>query len=724
MQRFVHLAAMAAAGAMVVAGTPAAHAADPAAPVLLGRGSTTDTLSYRPLEHTSRGTVFVTSSGGAQLVSDDGTTATFVLAHDYHTSACTDLFISEPPLTTDPLTWTDVVTGKSGQGTVHSGRFFLGAAPDGWLETVLDETSTPAVTEVHRIVAATGADTLIAQVTDPSDPTSAPSLSERGYVCDAGGYAVTAYGSGQTSLLLGTFSELTTGSSGYRTLASVSDPAEDLDPLAVSGDSAVYQIEDYDSSARNTTVRRQAGHGAVTVHSGGFATAAGIDGGSTAYSIVEPATGLATLYLRAGGGEEVRPAQPTTWQPRLIWPVGTAFELASAGTSGGGLYAVTAGSASPVWPGGADPPSRAAYVPLAPVRLLDTRTGTGGRTGPVAGRHSVDLPVTGVPGIPTAGVAAVVLNVTVTAPSAGGYVTVYPEGVARPTASNLNYATGQTIANQVIAGVGTGGKVELYTSSTTQLIADVAGYYPTGGGYAAPPAPSRIVDTRSGLGAPEAPIGSRHTLAVQVAAEAGVPADAAAVVLNVTATRSTSGGYLTVFPAGAGRPTASNVNYTKGQTIAGLVLARLGTGGQVDVYAYGSTDVVVDVQGWIAPGTGYVPMAAPSRFLDTRNGTGDHLGAVPGGHAITLQMTGRGGIPAGGVGAVMLNVTATGSTRGGYATVYPSGTSRPTASNLNYAAGATIANSVVAKLGPDGAVSIFVNTTTDLVVDVSGYWAS
>ena len=363
-----------------------------------------------------------------------------------------------------------------------------------------------------------------------------------------------------------------------------------------------------------------------------------------------------------------------------------------------------------------------AYVPLAPMRLLDTRTGTGGHTGPVAGRHSVDVSVTGVAGIPSTGVAAVVLNVTATAPSAGGYVTVYPTGAPLPTASSLNYAKGQTIANQVVSGVGSGGKVRLYTYSTTHLIADVAGYYPTGGGYEALAAPSRIVDTRSGLGAPKAPIGSRHTLAVQVSGKAGVPADAAAVVLNVTATGSSSGGYLTVFPAGAARSTASNINYTKGQTIAGMVLARLGTGGKVDVYAYGATHIVVDVQGWIPSGADYTPLAAPSRFLDTRTFTGGHRGAVVGGHTITLQVAGKGGIPAGGVGAVMLNVTATGSTKGGYATVYPSGTSRPTASNLNYGAGATIANSVIAKLGPTGAVTIFVNTTTHLVVDVSGYW--
>ena len=282
--RYGRLLAVAAAGALVVAGMPPAYAADPSGTVVLASGPSAYNLDYTPIEHTSRGAVFETSTGAAVLVSDDGVATTFDLANDYNTSACTDMFVSEPPLTTDPLTWTNVVTGVTGQAKVTSGRFFLGATPDGWLETALDETSTPAVTEVHRIVAATGTDSVIARVADPSDETSAPSLSERAYVCDATGYAVTAYGSGQTSLLLGSFA------GGSQTLDSVTDPFDDLYPLTVSGDAAVYGIDVYDSDVQllsSTTVRRQVGQGRITLHTAGFATAAAIGSASTAYSIVD-----------------------------------------------------------------------------------------------------------------------------------------------------------------------------------------------------------------------------------------------------------------------------------------------------------------------------------------------------------------------------------------------------------------------------------------------------
>jgi hypothetical protein len=79
--------------------------------------------------------------------------------------------------------------------------------------------------------------------------------------------------------------------------------------------------------------------------------------------------------------------------------------------------------------------------------------------------------------VPASGVAAVVLNVAVTAPVSAGFISVYPTGVARPTASNLNFVAGQTIANLVVVGVGSNGNVSLYNASGgTHLVADVAGY--------------------------------------------------------------------------------------------------------------------------------------------------------------------------------------------------------------------------------------------------------
>src|ERR1700722_3719171 len=167
--------------------------------------------------------------------------------------------------------------------------------------------------------------------------------------------------------------------------------------------------------------------------------------------------------------------------------------------------AVAAVVGSVVTAGPADAPTPAGtYVALSPARVLDTRVGTGGSAaGPMG---TVHLQVGGVGGVPASGASSVVLNVTVTAPTRLGFITAYADGTTMPVASNLNFVAGQTVANLVIAPVGGDGKVDLFNGSTgtTQLIADVSGYYTSGTpstpGTFASLAPSRLLDTRVDLG--------------------------------------------------------------------------------------------------------------------------------------------------------------------------------------------------------------------------------
>ena len=109
------------------------------------------------------------------------------------------------------------------------------------------------------------------------------------------------------------------------------------------------------------------------------------------------------------------------------------------------------------------PPARTKFTPVTPTRLMDTRSGLGVRKGPVGAGGVVSLPVTGVSGVPATGVTAVVLNVTATGPTAGSFVTVYPDGKARPAVSNLNFTAGETIPNLVVVPV-VDGKVDFSTS--------------------------------------------------------------------------------------------------------------------------------------------------------------------------------------------------------------------------------------------------------------------
>lgn len=375
------------------------------------------------------------------------------------------------------------------------------------------------------------------------------------------------------------------------------------------------------------------------------------------------------------------------------------------------------------------------YVALtAPQRLLDTRVGQPTADGQSAGigrrtaTSTLQLQVAGRVGLP-ADVSAVVLNVTVTEPTAAGFVTVFPCGQTLPTASNLNYAPGQTVPNAVIAKVGDGGRVCLYTLRDTHLVVDVSGWFPADA-YAPLPAPRRLLDTRAGLPTFDGQFagggrrGDATTLSLRVAGRAGVPANATTVVLNVTATEPIAPGFVTVFPCGT-RPNASNLNYGPGRTVPNLVVARVGPDGNVCLYTHRATHLVVDVSGTLPDAT-FVPLAAPQRLLDTRPGsdTADgafrRSGAQPRGGTLQLRVGGRAGIPAD-ASAVVLNVTVASPETRGFVTTHPRGTPRPTASNLNHVPGVNVPNAVVAALGAGGDICLFTSGATQLVVDVAGW---
>ncbi len=369
------------------------------------------------------------------------------------------------------------------------------------------------------------------------------------------------------------------------------------------------------------------------------------------------------------------------------------------------------------------------YVPLTPVRILDTRNGTGGYDAPVGPGGTLSLPVEGVDGVPSSGVTAVVVNVTVTEPTDSSFVTVYPDGTALPTASNLNFTAGETIANLVTVPVGADGDIDFYNhTGSTDLVADLEGYYTTNGTGSAyvPMSPVRILDTRNGTGgattlAPGEQIGL-HVIGIDGVPSSGVTA----VVLNVTATDTSASSFITVYPDGTALPNASNLNFTAGETIANLVVVPV-IDGQIDFYNHaGSTDLVADLEGYYtSSGTGssYVPLS-PTRILDTRNDTGGYDAPVGAGASISLQMTGTDDIP-GSVTAVVLNVTVTEPTDSSFVTVYPDGQAVPNASNINFTAGETIPNLVVVQVGADGAIDLYNHTgSTDLVADLEGYFTS
>ena len=330
-------------------------------------------------------------------------------------------------------------------------------------------------------------------------------------------------------------------------------------------------------------------------------------------------------HSRGAGSTSLAVAHPGRFRPGDVVVVGAGTERAEVVTvertspfvvspalrfsHDNGALIVTVESAPAGGPGEPDPDDDAEIVPVSPARLLETRSGNStvdGKflgAGRVAGGSVTEVVVTGRGGVPV-GALAVMLNVTVVAPDGAGHVTVFPCGEATPTASNLNYRAGQVVPNAVLAKVGAGGKVCLYSHAGAHLIVDVNGYVPAGSSVASV-SPARLLETRSGnstvdgkfLGAGRVAGGS--VTEVVVTGRGGVPVGALAVMLNVTVVAPDGAGHVTVFPCGEATPTASNLNYRAGQVVPNAVLAKVGAGGKVCLYSHAGAHLIVDVNGYV-----------------------------------------------------------------------------------------------------------------------------
>ena len=357
------------------------------------------------------------------------------------------------------------------------------------------------------------------------------------------------------------------------------------------------------------------------------------------------------------------------------------------------------------------------FVPITPTRILDTRQAPRSSLGHDEVRN---LRLADTEAVPATAV-AVSLNVTVTGPSSDGYLTVWPAGTIRPVVSNLNFVTGETVPNLVTVGLGANGAISLYdylysNEGSVDVIVDIVGWFAAGFN---PVTPARIMDTRNGAGGITLKPGETRELSIQ--GEANLPNGViGAVALNITAVNpSADGGYLTVWPTGTSRPTASSLNFVAGETAANSVIVGVGYDGKINIFnPFGSTDVIVDVAGWFDQG---FDALRPFRLVDTRNmpryrrvGPGDTLTFVP---------VGVEGVPASGVGAVVMNVTASNPSASGFLTVWPAGQPRPVASSVNFVAGQTIPNAVVSGVGDNGAINIYNDSgDVDVIVDITGWF--
>ena len=407
------------------------------------------------------------------------------------------------------------------------------------------------------------------------------------------------------------------------------------------------------------------------------------------------------------------------------------FSVASAGLLVLGLSVTVAGPAL------ADATTAGSYNTVSPVRVLDTRYGIGAAKASIAPLATVSF---AVPDSGSSSYGAVLLEVTVVNPTAPGYATVFPTGSPRPVVSNVNFQLGQNVPNMVVTQVGPNNRVSIFNGSngTVDLLADVQGYFAGGPntganpGTLTPVTPTRLLDTRSGLGAMvKGKVAPRSVTKVMVAGRDAIPANASAVAINITAVGSAGKGFITAFP-GTPLPEVSTVNFEAGQNRANLALAEIGTDGTISLYNGSpySVDLLADVTGYFVGGGtpavdgSYVP-SSTVRVIDTRQ-AGQSTGFVPSLATLRVPIFPSGDPFASYIKSVAVNVTAVNPEAAGFLTTWDGTTTVPAVSNVNFQAKHDAAGSIVVPVNPDGTISIYNGSfgNVDLLVDLDGLFTA
>ena len=365
------------------------------------------------------------------------------------------------------------------------------------------------------------------------------------------------------------------------------------------------------------------------------------------------------------------------------------------------------------------------FVAVPPCRLVDTRqTGDPIEGGTVRNFNLAQLGGCGIP----ASAAAYSLNVTVAPHGPLHYLTIWPQGDAQPTVSTLNSLDGRVKANAAIVP-SVNNSVSVYATDTTDVILDIDGYFLPPGSQTLqfyPLTPCRLVDTRQ----PDGPLGGPRLEAQQerdfpLLMSSCIPSNVIPVAysLNVTAVpnpRHQPLGYLTLWPAGEPQPDVSTLNNPTGTTVANATITAAGQNGELAVYPYDSTDLLIDINGYFAApaigGYSFYPVP-PCRAYDTRTFTQPFSGEVM--VDITYSLC----LPPGNATGFVFNATVLPHPTLGYLTLWPAGQPQPVVSTLNAYDGSITSNMAIVPTQNCCIDAYAGEGTTHLILDMSGFFA-
>lgn len=368
-------------------------------------------------------------------------------------------------------------------------------------------------------------------------------------------------------------------------------------------------------------------------------------------------------------------------------------------------------------------------------RLMDTRDGTGGYSTPMAANTARSVAVAGHAGVPTTGVSALALTLTVINAGAAGTVTVAPGDVSSPNqiAASLTFNAANSVSNTAMVALHSDGGIKVVANTAVNLVVDIQGYFTSGSATAAggfvPVAPTRIADTSTGTGVVQGMVAGGSSTDVQVTGLANVPASATSVYANITVSGQTSNGYLRAYPTGGTVPTTDALDFDSGTAMGQSAAVGIGTAGKITILVGpgAPVNISVDVQGYFTSGGAVAPVFTPAQlhFYDSRGST-----PLAAGEVRQIQVEGMSGVPGGGdgVSAVALNMrtVATSTPATGWLRVWADDGTEPATTNISYDSSNTLRTNVaIVSPGADGKVSIRNggNGPIDLVLDVEGWFS-
>jgi hypothetical protein len=373
------------------------------------------------------------------------------------------------------------------------------------------------------------------------------------------------------------------------------------------------------------------------------------------------------------------------------------------------------------------------YRPLAvPQRIVDTRSRMGILQGRLPANMQRAFRVTGVAGVPE-GALFVAMTVTAVNPSGAGTLQVYWGTTLYEEQTSVTFQAGVTAANLVLVAAPSDGLASVMNRSkgSVDVLVDVVGYVTAGSIHDSTGRLGGMVsmgrgrfDSRTVENPTIRTIAAGGTVSVPVAASF-----TRSTWFTVTVVPGNAGGFLTVSNVDEPDPATSTINFQPGLAVSNSVLSTTSIPGSVRITNHSAAPVsyVLDMQGQVNDGPmkfdGAIQTVHPERIIDTRNGTGGAR-RIPARTTVALQVAGRGGIPAAGAGAAIINVTVPATSRNaGHVVLSSTAGPMPQTSNLNLVPGRNVAAMAIVPIGPDGRIRVgnMSAGANEVVIDVLGY---